>query len=130
MSALLLIALPVLAADRRTPIVEAVEKATPAVVAIEVETSRDNPFFGRPGASQGSGVVIDADGIVLTNAHVVEGARSLTVRAESGATWSARVLAMEPDLDLALLAGGAGDQGEDQGRQEHRSPPGGADQVF
>jgi len=103
MSALLLIALPVLAADRRTPIVEAVEKATPAVVAIEVETSRDNPFFGRPGASQGSGVVIDADGIVLTNAHVVEGARSLTVRAESGATWSARVLAMEPDLDLAVL---------------------------
>ncbi len=91
------------AAERRTPIVEAVERATPAVVAIEVETSSGNPFFGGLSASQGSGVVIDEDGIVLTNAHVVEGARRVAVRSATGTTWTARVLAMESDLDLAVL---------------------------
>jgi S1-C subfamily serine protease len=47
--------------------------------------------------------VIDSDGIVLTNAHVVEGALQITVTAESGAAYRGQVLAMEPDLDLAVL---------------------------
>lgn len=90
-------------ADRRTPVVEAVELATPAVVAIDVQAAASNPFFAGSMGSHGSGVIIDADGIVLTNAHVVEGARAIQVRAESGDAWSATVLAMDVDLDLAVL---------------------------
>ncbi len=92
-----------LAAERRTPVVEAVEKATPAVVAIEVETGSGNPFFASVGPSQGSGVVIDSGGIVLTNAHVVEGALRIKVTSENGDAYTAQVLAMEPNLDLAVL---------------------------
>ncbi|MBX2801047.1 MAG: trypsin-like peptidase domain-containing protein [Myxococcales bacterium] len=94
------------AAERRTPVVVAVERATPAVVAIDVEVVQQNPFgfFGpRSTASQGSGVVIRPDGVVLTNAHVVDGARSVAVRMADGRRYDAAVMAMESDLDLAVL---------------------------
>ncbi|MEQ1506912.1 MAG: trypsin-like peptidase domain-containing protein, partial [Myxococcota bacterium] len=52
---------------------------------------------------EGSGVVIDASGIVLTNAHVVEGARAITVTSSTGSAWTAQVVALEQDTDLAVL---------------------------
>ena len=97
---------PAVAANRRTPVVEAVERATPAVVTVQVEVETHNPFafFGsQVAASEGSGVVIRSEGLVLTNAHVVDGARSIVVRTTDGRARPARVMAMEPDLDLAVL---------------------------
>jgi len=94
------------AVDRRTPVVQAVERATPAVVTIDVEVQQQNPFsfFGSSvGNSEGSGVIIDEGGVVLTNAHVVDGARSITVHTTDGRNWPASVVAMEGDLDLAVL---------------------------
>ena len=95
------------AADRRTPVVLAVERATPAVVTVEVEVERQNPwsFWGgrQLAASEGSGVVIRKEGVVLTNAHVVEGARTVHVRLADGRRLEARVMALEADLDLAVL---------------------------
>ena len=93
-------------ADRRTPVVQAVERATPAVVTIDVEVQTSSPFSFYGAAvsnSEGSGVIIAADGVVLTNAHVVSGARSITVHTNDGASWAASVVAMESDLDLAVL---------------------------
>jgi S1-C subfamily serine protease len=102
---LLLLSL-VQAGDRRTPVVEAVEIATPSVVALEVEVPSQSPFFfGGPmvSASQGSGVIIDADGIVLTNAHVVQGAMQIRAHTLDGRSFDAQPIAVEPDLDLAVL---------------------------
>jgi serine protease Do len=94
------------AADRRTPVVEAVEAATPAVVTVEVQVERQNPFFGwGPTLSEGagSGVIIHPNGLVLTNAHVVEGAREIVVHTVDGGAFAAAVVALEADLDLAVL---------------------------
>jgi S1-C subfamily serine protease len=59
---------------------------------------------GTPRSSgSGSGVVVDARGYILTNYHVIEGARSITVRFDSGATRPAEVANTDPANDLALL---------------------------
>jgi S1-C subfamily serine protease len=51
----------------------------------------------------GSGFVVDASGLILTNHHVVEGARSVTVRFSNGATREAQVLGTDRGNDLALV---------------------------
>ena len=90
---------------RRTPIVEAVEKATPSVVTIGVEVASQNPFMFRRAttASEGSGVILNPDGVVLTNAHVVDGAVRVTVHLQDERALDARVVALDNDLDLAVL---------------------------
>ncbi len=63
--------------------------------------------FGFPQRQQseatGSGFLIDHDGHILTNAHVVEGAKSVTVQLGSGAEQSAQVVGTDPSSDVALL---------------------------
>lgn len=51
----------------------------------------------------GSGVVIDATGLILTNAHVVEGADAVHVRTTEGEDIDAQVVGTDPDTDVALL---------------------------
>jgi len=95
------------AADRRTPVVVAVEIATPSVVALEVEVPNQSPFtrFGGPTVAnaQGSGVVIGDDGIVLTNAHVVMGAARIRAHTIDGQVYDAQPIALDTNLDLAIL---------------------------
>ena len=73
----------------------------PAVV--RVETRGTN---GRPGGV-GSGVVIAPDGLVLTNSHVVEGAKDVRLLDAEGRVMEARRLGEDPDTDLALLRAGS-----------------------
>jgi S1-C subfamily serine protease len=73
----------------------------PAVVRVEVRNAK-----GRP-AGVGSGVVIAPDGLVLTNAHVVEGAKEVHLQDAEGRVMDARKLGEDPDTDLALLRAGA-----------------------
>ena len=51
----------------------------------------------------GSGVIIDASGLILTNAHVIEEADVIHVRTPDGEDGEARVVGTDPDSDLALL---------------------------
>ena len=60
---------------------------------------------GRGGV--GSGVVLSPDGLVLTNSHVVEGARELRLTDPEGRSMEARLLGEDADTDLALLRAGA-----------------------
>lgn len=72
-------------------IVTAVAKVKPAVVSIST------------GRSSGSGVIIDQNGFILTNNHVVEGARTFQVRFDNGATTTARLVGTYPQTDLAVI---------------------------
>ena len=72
-----------------------VERLQPSVVAVLVR--------GAGGAGQGSGVIVDADGLIVTNAHVVDGAETATVALASGERLRAQVRARDEVSDLALL---------------------------
>ncbi len=69
----------------------------PSVVAIEVKTSR--------GGGEGSGVVIDLDGHVLTNDHVVTGALGDTVQVtlSDGRLYDATIVGLDPSTDLGVV---------------------------
>ncbi len=70
-----------------------------------VQRESDSPFGdGSQGTATGSGFVVDRQGTVLTNAHVVEGADSVTVRFdEKGQQIDAKVRGRDPSTDLAVL---------------------------
>jgi S1-C subfamily serine protease len=74
----------------------------PAVVQVVVSGRQAAGAQGSPNGS-GSGVVIDARGLILTNNHVVGGARAISIRFSSGATREATVLGTDRGNDLALL---------------------------
>ena len=59
--------------------------------------------FGGGATGVGSGVIVTADGYILTNAHVVEGSRSLTVELTDGREFDATVVETATDRDLALI---------------------------
>jgi S1-C subfamily serine protease len=88
---------------------EIYKRDAPGVVFIRAQTLRSQPSpfdpFGTPQASEatGSGFVIDDDGLILTNAHVVEAATSIQVTFSDKHTVSATPVGKDPDTDLALL---------------------------
>src|SRR5437870_4249965 len=51
----------------------------------------------------GSGFVIRKDGVVVTNNHVVENAKEITVRLSDGRKYTAKVMGRDPKTDLAVL---------------------------
>jgi S1-C subfamily serine protease len=72
----------------------AVERAGPAVVHIAVRKDR---------GGVGSGLVVASDGLILTNSHVVSGARSIEVSMADGQHSLARVIGEDPHTDIAVL---------------------------
>jgi serine protease Do len=122
--------------DRLPPIAEVAEKLNPTVVSIKntsfvkARPGSANPFGGdeffdfffsprTPGQGRqpreeeqkimagGSGVVISADGEILTNHHVIEGIHGgeaeLEVKLSDGRTFKAKVLGKDKELDIALI---------------------------
>jgi S1-C subfamily serine protease len=101
------------------PIVKVIDNVMPAVVNITAEGTVQqaynavDPFFrnyrmirNTPEQSIGSGLIISADGFVLTNAHVVELAekeKQVSITLKSGSKYQAEIVDADPDVDLALL---------------------------
>ena len=79
------------------------ERVSPSVVSIQVTKINKAKPQRRFETIVGSGVIIDRDGQVLTNAHVVDGAASLLITLDSGARTPARLVGMDTVTDLALL---------------------------
>jgi putative serine protease PepD len=71
------------------------EQVSPSAVSILAATGS--------GTSQGTGVVLDEDGTVLTNDHVVGDAQSLQVTTSDGLSYSARLVGTDPTTDLAVI---------------------------
>jgi serine protease Do len=81
------------------------DRVRPAVVHITNEQVIPDQF-GRPGigdAGIGSGVIYDSQGLILTNNHVVAGARSLTVSLPDGRVYRGKLLGGDPQMDLAVV---------------------------
>lgn len=57
----------------------------------------------RPSAGGGSGFFIDADGRVVTNNHVIDGAQSIIVTLHDGSNYRAEVVGVDEELDIAVL---------------------------
>src|SRR5262245_13007583 len=79
------------------------ERVSPAVVSVQAMKINKAKPQRRFETIVGSGFVIDKDGHLLTNAHVVDGAASVTVTLDSGDKAVARLVGLDPVLDLALL---------------------------
>ena len=56
-----------------------------------------------PRRGTGTGFLIDSDGLILTNHHVIEGAERLTVKLADGRSLRADVIGSDPDTDIALI---------------------------
>jgi serine protease Do len=65
------------------------------------QRGRGNPSV--PFRGQGSGFIISADGLILTNAHVVREAKEVTVKLADRREYSAKVLGSDPATDIAVL---------------------------
>ncbi|MEX2196339.1 MAG: trypsin-like peptidase domain-containing protein [Thermoleophilaceae bacterium] len=84
---------------------EIYDRDGPGVVFIEARgVSGDSPF-GTPneGRATGSGFVLEDEGFILTNAHVVEGADDIGIRFGEGSTVEAELVGTDPSTDLAVL---------------------------
>ncbi len=79
------------------------ERVSPAVVSIQAMKINKARPVRRVETLVGSGVIIERDGQVLTNAHVIDGAASLTVTLDSGEKMSGKLVGLDPMLDLALV---------------------------
>ncbi len=85
------------------------KKAGPAVVHINVESKSNNsPLAKTPSqyknpSGQGSGVIIDTEGYVVTNFHVVSGAKEIETRLSDGRPVKAQLIGADKESDLALL---------------------------
>jgi 2-alkenal reductase len=86
----------------RQAVVQVVERVGPAVVTV---VNRLDPSQGFAGEARGSGVIIDADGHIFTNNHVVEGAAAdgLTVIFANGQSIPAQLVGSDSISDLAVL---------------------------
>jgi S1-C subfamily serine protease len=85
------------------PLAAVFERVSPAVVSIQAMKINKIKPQRRFETIVGSGVIIDRDGQILTNAHVVDGAASLTVTLDSGTKVPARVIGLDTVLDVALV---------------------------
>lgn len=75
-----------------------------SVVEITTETVQSAPFLGQfISSGAGSGVVVKADGYLITNTHVIEGARSIVVRLKNGESYPATLIGKDNRTDLAVL---------------------------
>ncbi|HMT07994.1 MAG TPA: trypsin-like peptidase domain-containing protein, partial [Pyrinomonadaceae bacterium] len=84
--------------------IEVYKTISPGVAFINTTTYQQD-FWGdvSEGKGNGSGSVIDSNGNILTNYHVIEGAQQLSVRFGGDKTYPARVVGGDPDTDLAVI---------------------------
>ncbi len=91
---------------QRTSVVQAAEKITPTVVGITSMATAHDFFQGRTRLQEtatGSGVIIDSNGYIATNNHVIDNAEELLVTLADGEEVAAEVVGTDPATDLAVI---------------------------
>lgn len=87
-------------------IAEAINKVAPSVVTISTKTevTSNNPFYGNSVSEGiGSGFIIDEEGRIITNYHVIEGATEVNVLLSTGEKVSATVVNYDQEKDIAMI---------------------------
>jgi 2-alkenal reductase len=91
-------------------VIDTVKKTEPGVVTVintlQAQSGRGFRQFGpnsTPSEAEGSGVIIDTQGHIITNAHVVDGASQLDVIFSDGSKVSAKLVGADPVSDIAVL---------------------------
>jgi len=88
-------------------VITAAERVSPSVVYIEVHgvnsERRSSPRTPREARGSGSGFIITPDGFILTNSHVVRGAKTIDVTTADGSKYHAQLIGDDPDTDLAVI---------------------------
>ncbi len=77
-------------------VIGAVDRVGPAVLHLQIEAQKGH-------GGSGSGVVFTPDGYVLTNSHVIAGAKRITATFADGHALTASIVGDDPDTDLAVL---------------------------
>ena len=105
LSLLVLVASPVVAVAEpcTESLAQLFDRVSPAVVSIQAMKINKIKPQRRFETIVGSGVIIERDGQILTNAHVVDGAASLLVTLDNGSKVPARTIGLDSVLDVALL---------------------------
>jgi S1-C subfamily serine protease len=81
--------------DTSTSVSEIADRVLPAITQVQVD--------GRGGSGSGSGVIFRSDGHLLTNNHVVEGARDIEVVLSNGDVVDGKLVGTDPDTDIAVV---------------------------
>ena len=89
--------------DSTLSITEAFEKVAPAVVTVSTKGVTSNGFFQQQYEGVGSGFIINEDGYILTNYHVIEGASEISVTLSDNTTVAAKVVNYDENQDVAML---------------------------
>lgn len=83
---------------------EITNKVADSVVEIVTETVSYSMFYGQAVTEgAGSGVIIDKDGYIVTNNHVIENAKKITVKLRNGNEYTAKLVGTDADKDVALI---------------------------
>jgi len=88
-------ATPATGGGRGVDVVKVADTARPAIVNIKVSTAR--------GQGSGSGVIFRSDGMIMTNNHVVDTAKTVKVEMTDGHTLDGQVLGTDPETDIAVV---------------------------
>ena len=89
--------------DSTLSITEAFEKVAPAVVTVSTKGVTSNGFFQQQYEGVGSGFIINEDGYILTNYHVIEGASEISVTLSDNTNVAAKVVNYDENQDVAML---------------------------
>ncbi len=83
---------------------EIAKRVGPSIVGISCETTTHNYYFGaQKSESGGSGIIIDKNGHIVTNYHVVEGATTVKVKLTSGNEYDATLVGGDEKTDIAVI---------------------------
>ena len=88
------------AGDSGKPLISAIAEVRDSVVEIFTQTISS---YGQLQAGAGSGVIIHGDGIIVTNNHVIEGAKDIYVRLTDGTSYEAYLRGTDEENDIAIL---------------------------
>ena len=82
---------------------EIVTDVAPSVVSINVETLTKGFFYDFTNEGAGTGMIIHSDGYIVTNNHVVQGARNIRVSLENGKSYEASIIGFDRLTDLSVI---------------------------
>lgn len=91
------------AIELQDQLVASIDKLDKSVVSIDTTKLRNFRFGIMPLEGQGSGIVVDSRGYVVTNNHVVDGSQSVVVHLRDGSSYDGHVIGNDPATDIALI---------------------------